>query len=263
MRFWQSTAAGGGLVDPGEAAVINLGSNSNNGLFETLRTEGVEVEFVDLHLERFTTGLKSLGLPDSLLSECEKAIGALAAQLTPDLDLGRLRVGVAIQDQNWTCFATWQPAEVKPSVSMTIANVVRDDTWPLIGVKSLNRGHWDSLESTMVRRGADEILMVNEVGQVTETTRANLLIVKQGMVLTPSLDSGCLPGVIRRVLLEAGAIVEHPLTPGDLENSDGMFLTSAIRRVQPVHQFEERVLPILESIRTELVAVLTTRRRTS
>jgi branched-chain amino acid aminotransferase len=94
-------------------------------------------------------------------------------------------------------------------------------------------------------RGFDEVILLNEHGQVAECTSANIFAAKGNTVWTPPLNSGCLPGITREVLLgeirvPGIDIVEKPLTPADLESADEVFITSTTRDLLPVFQIENR-----------------------
>jgi branched-chain amino acid aminotransferase len=88
-------------------------------------------------------------------------------------------------------------------------------------------------------RGFDEVVLLNERGEVCECTSANIFVAQDGRVLTPPLSAGCLPGVTRELLLEdihVGGISVHEQTllPQDLEQADGVFITSTTRDLLPV-----------------------------
>jgi len=100
------------------------------------------------------------------------------------------------------------------------------------------------LESAQAR-GFDEVILLNERGEVAECTSANLFIANGNQVATPPLSSGCLPGITREVILgeihAAGIRVqEKTLLPGDLESADEVFITSTTRDLLPVIQIEEK-----------------------
>lgn len=97
-------------------------------------------------------------------------------------------------------------------------------------------------------RGFDEVVLLNEFGQVSECTSANIFIVRGDHLWTPPLEtSGCLAGVTRAVLLEeiqipGLRIEEHDILPVDLETADQVFVTSTTRDLLPVTVMEEREL---------------------
>jgi branched-chain amino acid aminotransferase len=93
------------------------------------------------------------------------------------------------------------------------------------------------------QRGLDELILLNERGEVCECTSANLFIARGSEVFTPPLNSGCLPGVTRALLLEeirvAGiSAAEKTLLPKDLEEADQVFITSTTRDFLPVSHIE-------------------------
>jgi branched-chain amino acid aminotransferase len=88
-------------------------------------------------------------------------------------------------------------------------------------------------------RGFDEVVLLNERGEVSECTSANIFAATGGEVYTPPLDSGCLPGVTRELLLDVVRVpgikvLERPLTPQDLQRADQVFITSTTRDLLPV-----------------------------
>ena len=106
-------------------------------------------------------------------------------------------------------------------------------------------------------RGFDEAILLNERGEVAECTSANIFIANGSQVWTPPLDSGCLPGITREVLLgeihlPGIAIGEKALMPADVESADEVFITSTTRDLLPVMQIEEKKLGRSERVRQVL-----------
>lgn len=96
--------------------------------------------------------------------------------------------------------------------------------------------------------GFDEVILLNEDGQVSECTSANIFAIQGEHVWTPPVgSSGCLPGITRAILLEkiqvAGLIIaERELTPSQLEESDQVFITSTTRDLLPVLEIDHEPL---------------------
>jgi branched-chain amino acid aminotransferase len=93
------------------------------------------------------------------------------------------------------------------------------------------------------QRGFDEVVLLNERGEVSECTSANIFAATGREVATPPLASGCLPGVSRELLLDeirvAGiSVMEKTLLPQDLERADQVFITSTTRDLMPVSYIE-------------------------
>ncbi|HKG49733.1 MAG TPA: aminodeoxychorismate synthase component I [Actinomycetales bacterium] len=76
---------------------------------------------------------------------------------------------------------------------------------------------------------ADDVVLLNDRGHVTESTVANLAVRLAGVWLTPPLEAGCLPGVERGRLVEQGLLHEHELTPDDLRRAESLALVSSLR----------------------------------
>ena len=100
------------------------------------------------------------------------------------------------------------------------------------------------LESAQAR-GFDEVVLLNERGEIAECTSANIFVARGGEVWTPPLTAGCLPGITREVLLEeirvpGIRIAEKVLMPADLETADEVFITSTTRNLIPVVEVEQR-----------------------
>ena len=77
---------------------------------------------------------------------------------------------------------------------------------------------------------ADELIFVNRKGEVTEGTRANVVIRKDGAYYTPPVESGLLRGTFREKLLEEGKISERKLSISDVKGADELFLINSVRR---------------------------------
>lgn len=106
-------------------------------------------------------------------------------------------------------------------------------------------------------RGFDEVILLNERGEVAECTSANIFVANRGEVWTPPLSSGCLPGITREVILgevhlPGIQLVEHTVTPADLESADEVFITSTTRNLLRVRQVEDRQVGRTDHVREAL-----------
>jgi len=80
-----------------------------------------------------------------------------------------------------------------------------------------HKTNWRELyESEVKRLGADEVIFVNERGELTEGVRSNIFIVREGVTLTPPLGAGVLDGCFRAELIAQGKAREARLTTDDL-----------------------------------------------
>jgi branched-chain amino acid aminotransferase len=146
----------------------------------------------------------------------------------------------------------WQSDEQLPQVDLIICSASlpeyhepirlglrehgRHAASPLAGVKSISwlPNVWAVGEAQ--KEGFDEVVLLNERGEIAECTAANIFAVRNGKVYTPPLNSGCLEGVTRGILFEiapeAGvAVVEQALRPEDLYSADEVFISSTNRNL--------------------------------
>jgi para-aminobenzoate synthetase/4-amino-4-deoxychorismate lyase len=85
----------------------------------------------------------------------------------------------------------------------------------------------DSARSS--RSDCDEVLLLNEHGQLAEGSYHSLVVKLDDQLVTPPLACGLLPGALRGELLELGKITEQILYPDDLERADGLWLINSVR----------------------------------
>jgi branched-chain amino acid aminotransferase len=95
--------------------------------------------------------------------------------------------------------------------------------------------------------GADDAVMLNEKGEVTEATTANVYVVSEGRLATPPLEAGLLKGTTRTRILalcrETGVpAVERTLLPADLHAADEAFVSSSVRGMLPIVAVDSRPL---------------------
>lgn len=85
-------------------------------------------------------------------------------------------------------------------------------------------------EAIRATEDADEVVLWNEKGHVTECCTANLVLEQKGHWVTPALASGLLPGTYRSFLLEKGVLEEAVITKNDLRQAQRIFLINALRK---------------------------------
>ena len=131
----------------------------------------------------------------------------------------------------------------EPSVKLDVVPNARLAACEFAGVKYLSWAVNLIWYERARSRGLDEAILLNERGEVSECTSANIFVAQGGRVWTPPLVSGCLPGVTRAVLLEEISVPgleigEKTLYLTDLEHADEAFITSTTRELLPVASVE-------------------------
>jgi para-aminobenzoate synthetase/4-amino-4-deoxychorismate lyase len=95
------------------------------------------------------------------------------------------------------------------------------------------------MERQKALTGCDEVIFLNQKGELTEGTRTNLFIEQGGRLFTPALTCGLLPGTLREELIDLprAAASEAVLTLADLDAAERIYLGNSVRgliRAEPV-----------------------------
>lgn len=240
-RLWIDGEVAGADV----AAAIDSGWLVGDGVFETMRVvDGRAVE-LDRHLARLRRGAEQVGveLPgDDRL----RALVAAAADAARAGDLLRLTT-VTRGDGASTVVTSLHTAVPRTDpADVVVVPWPRNERGALAGVKSVSFGENQVALRHAVERGADEALFADTQGRLCEGSRCNVFVAFGERLVTPPLDAGCLPGVTRELVLDAGIGVEEHVEVGRLAAATEMFLTSSGRGAQPVASVDRRPLPVVD-----------------
>ena len=233
-------------LSPGQAGLLN-----GWGLFTTIRIhDGIPFAF-ERHWSRLERDAERTRCPFPFVAE------TVRDQLAMLLQANTVREGAARIYAIYNQVGFWRSAENFPRVDLLLCSADlpsyrepsrlglrefgRYAASPLAGVKVLSwlDNVWNYYEAQQA--GFDEVVLLNERGEVAECTAANIFCVRGGRVATPPLNSGCLSGITRSVLLEIGASVgvevkEAVLRPDDLYAADEVFISSTNRSMLGVSE---------------------------
>jgi para-aminobenzoate synthetase/4-amino-4-deoxychorismate lyase len=193
-------------------------------LIETMAfTPEAGVALLELHLERMKASAVELGFAFDRHG-VRNAIQALCF----DLDApARLRLLLARSGATSLEAASLaEGAMPQPVVCGALPLPVDPGDWRLRH-KTSDRWFYDEARAVAEGSGANEAILVRPDGLVTEASRANLFVERDGFLLTPPTALGLLPGVLRRSLIEQGRAIEAELTLDDL--SSGFLLGNSVR----------------------------------
>src|SRR5580704_1268669 len=250
-------------LSPGQAGLLN-----GWGLFTEIRIyEGIPFAF-ERHWKRLERDAERTHCPFPF------KIDVVRAQLGEVLRANKVKEGCARIYAIYNQVGFWRSDENFPAVDLLIYSAElpphpdsvrlglrehgRHAASPLAGVKvtSWLDNVWSLYEAQ--KTGFDEVVLLNERGEVAECTAANIFCVKGGRVATPPLNSGCLEGITRGVLLETGTsagvpVEERVLLPRDLFAADEVFISSTNRSMLPVseiagHKIGSGATPVLEKL---------------
>jgi para-aminobenzoate synthetase / 4-amino-4-deoxychorismate lyase len=144
----------------------------------------------------------------------------------------RLRVRLLLdEDGKVTVTATPQPAQATDSVMRYVISDTRLNSNDLFLYHKTTRRdlydrEWAHFSKTL---GADDVIYLNERGELAEGSRTSIFIKRDGKLVTPLLTAGVLPGVLRRSLIDEGRAVEEVLTLDDLNRATDVYLGNSVR----------------------------------
>ena len=245
-------------ADEATVSVEDRGFLYGDAAFETMRAYDGEIFEWDAHMDRLNETCDVLGLDHGL------SRGDLKARVDETLDAN----GVGDAYVRLSITRGVQPGKLTPDEVVDPTVVVIVKPLPCGGCQS--QPVWDgpaTLQTVKTKRmpdaaipsrvkthnylngilarlelrvtDADEALMVDLDGRVTEGATSNLFFVQNNALRTPSLDGPVLPGITRRVVLELAAeegipVKEGQYTPDDVRQADEVFLTNSTWELRPV-----------------------------
>ena len=211
------------LFDSAKAIHLEIPSTREevgNTVIETIKRNQLHDGYVRLVVTRGTGGL---GLSPY---RCEKASIIVIASTISLYPQEKYEKGLILS----TC-ATRRPTHDSLSPS----------------VKSLNYLSNVMAKVEALASGAEEGVMLNTEGYVAECTGDNIFVVKDDVILTPTVASGSLNGITRRVVIDLAIkanfeLKEIQMSRYDMYTADELFLTGTAAEVVPVAQYDKRII---------------------
>ncbi len=249
----------GSLLPASEARVdpAALGFLQGMGVYDSpLLHHGVAIG-LDRHVARLAEGARRLGLQTPSLETLREASQSVSranrlrdARVRITLAVGPRRGHLPPPGATQICLVTVEPLpDFKPQAVVVTVPWRRNEHSPLAGIKFTACAESVLARDAALAGGADEAVFLNTAGDLCEGAFSNIFLVCGGVVLTPPLASGCLPGVMRERVLSLCAThgipcreetMAGPALPADCTE---VFLTSSLRGVQPVERYDDRAFP--------------------
>jgi branched-chain amino acid aminotransferase len=251
-------------ADQAVVPVYDHGFVFGEGVYETLRTYNRVPFLYDRHVRRLRRSADALALPvpsddATLLRSIEETMAAAGAT---DEAYIRVLLTRGVGDLSYDIAATPTPTLViivKPFVApparvfdegirITLAGILRNHPWSVNpAIKSNHLLNNALAMQAAYRAGAEEALMCNYRGELSECSQSNFFLVRGGAAVTPKTSAGLLDGVTRTFLFEVGKDIgidvrDEVLYPKDLETADEMFITSTTRELSPVVNVDGRIV---------------------
>jgi len=249
----------GQLVDAAEARVsaFDHGLTVGDGVFETMRVapapDGARAAFaLTRHLRRLRRSLGGLGL--ALPTDDDELRAAVAGVLEANgPDAGRIRITVTggsgplgsdrLAVPPTVVVAAGPATAWPPTATVVTVPWRRNEHGALAGLKTTSYAENVVALDHAHRAGAGEAIFANTAGLLCEGTGTNVFVVRDGVLRTPPLTSGCLAGITRELVLELVPATEVDLPLDALADADEAFLTSSTRDVHPIEAVDGRSLP--------------------
>lgn len=194
-------------------------------LLETMLWDG-EITFLGLHLDRMEASASYFGFPwdrQSITAQLSKQ----SKQFSPG---NQYRIRLLLDAEGETTITAAPYISHKPTGRVRITSERTSSGDLFLRHKTTHRERYDRLYAQVHADGFDDVIFLNEREEVTEGAISNIFIMRAGVLLTPPLSSGILPGVYRRHLLESNETTqERVLTIQDLECAEDIFLCNSVR----------------------------------
>jgi branched-chain amino acid aminotransferase len=247
MKIWLNDR----IRDSQEIDMDSDGWPLGNGVFETIRTENGEVFELARHMRRAATAARKFNIK---LPGEELIRDAIAALLNAEPHhLGRLRL---LFSKEWFVAVHQSYLEIIEPSKLTVIDESR--LVDPIAFKTFPYSHRTGLLQLAQRDGFDEIICVNESGEISEGAVSNFLFLIDGQWVTTPLSAGVLPGVQRAIVIERCGVAVRSLTRSDIERVQSAIVISSLKIGLAVASidnrdlvFDERCHSFLDEIRAQ------------
>ncbi|MBF7096958.1 aminotransferase class IV [Alkalibacter mobilis] len=222
------------------------------GIFETLKYVNKKVELFSDHMKRFREAAHKIGLCiERTDPEIEKDCLALIDHFGEEC--GVIKISAIKEEKTRVIISgrkfIYTPDHYKRGFSVSISEVLRNQTSNLVGIKSDNYLE-NILELEKARNsGHDEVLFFNTEGYLAEGSFTNIFFVKDQKLFTPEKKCGLLVGVMRNQVIKVAfdlgiEVIEGKFTKLELGGSEEAFLTNSVMGIMPIKRIEEKHMPV-------------------
>jgi len=199
------------------------------GLIETFRWSASDGFIrLDAHLDRLSASATTLGFRfdrPALAVQIDEAAQAWRTERGGDRRV-RLELG---RDGRVAITSGPAPTADDRAPTVAVASVRLDAGDPALRHKTTRRAAYDVAVAEVEALGLDEALLLNRSGDLADGARHSVFVAVDGSLVTPSLASGALPGVLRAAMLREGRAAEGRVTRAMLAEADGLFIGNSLR----------------------------------
>lgn len=222
---WDSTPGGEWAECEAKMRFLS-GHGQDFALIESLLLRNGRYPLLRRHLERLARSAAFFGFP-FCLSEVQAAVQAALLDQALRHPEGRHKVRLLLSPDGSVSAEAAPIARSRVPLRVAWAAEPVHSADLLLRHKTTRRALFDRILAAQPAHS--DLLLVNERGEVTESTRANLVLRLDGRLVTPPASSGLLPGVFRAMLLAHGRLRERTLTPADVARAQAVWLVNSVR----------------------------------
>jgi branched-chain amino acid aminotransferase len=231
-----------------------------DGLFETMRLESNLIDLWPLHMERLYKGLELMHFSNPLWGKPEQLLNHILhlVKLNQHQDAAKVRLQVYSGDDSLKNGHTSPGHYFVQTVALTkksaipvnglVAGIhphIRKSCDIYSQIKSCNFLPYSQAAIHAKEKGWDECLVLNQYDRICDASVANVFWVKNNEIFTPPISEGPVAGVFRRHLLQllddnGQNVKEYPLDTETLLHADEVFVTNAVKGLQPITTIGEK-----------------------
>lgn len=231
-----------GCIMSTDKIFLDSGFFFGRGVFETILVKEKPI-LLSAHIQRLNNGLDTLGV-NKKITEAE------IYTATEKLNCKNCVLKIMVSEKNTIITTREIPYKHKDydlGYSLGLSEVRRNAHSNLTYVKSFNYVENIIERDKVINKGYDEALFLNTEGYISEGAVSNIFFVRQGVILTPKIKCGLLPGIIREFVVKNAIsigfkIEEGEFTLEEIMEAEGVFITNSIMGIMKVSKIEDKVI---------------------
>lgn len=204
------------------------GFNFGKGVFETVKVVGKKPILLDKHIKRINNSLLFLKINQKI--EVQEIINFINSEKSEDYALK-----IVVSDENKIITKRKDPyidVDSNKIFKLKLSDMIRNSTSHMVYHKTLN--YYDNIieKRKAKAEGFDEVIFLNERGELAEGAVSNIFLKKGDVYYTPPLTAGILNGTMREFVIENYNVVEKTIFPDEIKEFDEIFITNALMGIR-------------------------------
>ena len=211
-----------------------------DALIETIKSVDGTAYFLTRHMNRLSGAIGDLHMKAANILTIKSRVAELVRK--DKFSLGRVRLTYF---SNGDYLITHEPLAIsilneENATRLSVSKFPRYSESALYGYKTMSYTEASFGQRLANETGCDDLLYLNEKGEITESGFANVLLEINGRLITPARESGVLNGVVRDLLLNwFPQIEEGILNHSVLAQASGLYLLSSIREIELISEVKD------------------------